>query len=304
MRKILLTFIFICALSFTLFISATAVSGGIVSGSAVNFRSAPSLNSKILYTLQKDDKVILLDKQDDWYKISNKGNIGYMHSDYIEKFDKLITDFGQGIVSGNIVNIRFSAVKDSKIITQLAKNTRITITGIENNYYKITYGDINGYMLSDYITPVKPELQKSKTPLPKVNSPVPVKKTSVLSETASNIIDIAKTLIGIPYLYGGASPDKGFDCSGLVYYVFNKAGISVPRVGFASVGTSIAYSSLKPGDIICFYDNSFSSIGHYGIYIGDGDMIHSPSPGKSVCIETIASGYFNRHFSQGSRVFD
>ncbi len=109
----------------------------------------------------------------------------------------------------------------------------------------------------------------------------------------SGVIAIAKDYLGVPYVWGGTSP-KGFDCSGFTQYVYKKAGVSLPRTSSeqGKVGTKVSRSELRAGDLVMFP-------GHVGIYIGDGKFIHSPSPGKSVCIEDLST---RKNFLYGRRV--
>jgi cell wall-associated NlpC family hydrolase len=95
---------------------------------------------------------------------------------------------------------------------------------------------------------------------------------------------IAKRYLGVPYIYGGASPG-GFDCSGLVMYVYAQVGVSLPHNAAAmySYGSPVAYGDLQAGDLVFF-----SGLGHMGIYIGGGQFIHAPHTGDVVKISNMS----------------
>ena len=101
---------------------------------------------------------------------------------------------------------------------------------------------------------------------------------------AQRIVDTALAMQGTPYAWGGSSP-RGFDCSGLVQYAAASAGISVPRTSRAqaTVGTPVSRADLRPGDLVFFYD----PVGHVGIYLGDGKMVHAPTSGDVVRIADV-----------------
>ena len=112
----------------------------------------------------------------------------------------------------------------------------------------------------------------------------------------SNVVDIAKQYLGTKYTWGGVSPSTGFDCSGYVYYVFNKAGIPIERntaAGYYNIATKV--STPKPGDLVFFAGTSSQpGISHMGIYIGDNQMISAISSG--VKIANIYSSYWKQYF--------
>ena len=87
----------------------------------------------------------------------------------------------------------------------------------------------------------------------------------------------------MPYVWGGASP-AGFDCSGLVSWVYGRLGISLPHNAAAlyGVGRPVPLSAMRPGDLVFF-----SGLGHVGLYLGQGRMIHEPQSGRSVEIEAL-----------------
>ena len=111
------------------------------------------------------------------------------------------------------------------------------------------------------------------------------------------VVSYARHFIGIPYRYGGSTPGGGFDCSGLVRFVYRHFGIALPHSswGDLSHGRRVSRRSLRPGDLVFFYD-----AGHVGIYVGGGHFIDAPHSGARVRISTMGaySGYYGaRRFS-------
>ena len=100
---------------------------------------------------------------------------------------------------------------------------------------------------------------------------------------AERAVKLARSQLGVPYSYGGASPG-GFDCSGLVMWVYGRLGISLPHNAAALYGTGrpVSPAHLRPGDLVFFH-----GLGHVGLYIGRGRMIHAPQTGQLVEIETL-----------------
>ncbi len=105
--------------------------------------------------------------------------------------------------------------------------------------------------------------------------------------THGGVVGIAMQYLGTPYVWGGASP-SGFDCSGLVMYVFSQVGISLPHSSYAQygMGSPVARSDLQPGDLV-FFDG----LGHVGIYVGGGSFIHAPHTGDVVKISSLSGWY-------------
>jgi cell wall-associated NlpC family hydrolase len=93
------------------------------------------------------------------------------------------------------------------------------------------------------------------------------------------VAKIALQAVGVPYRWGGASPAGGFDCSGLVYWAYGRLGVDVPHSSYAlyDLGRRVGRSGLKPGDVLFF-----SGLGHVGLYLGRGRMVHAPQSGRTV----------------------
>ncbi len=110
--------------------------------------------------------------------------------------------------------------------------------------------------------------------------------------------------IGIPYRFGGASPSRGFDCSGLVQYTHRLAGIETPRNSITQLRAikPVPISQLQPGDLI-FYLIRESKVTHVGIYIGNGRFVHAPKPGKNVKTESLRNPFWHNRIVSAGRLY-
>ena len=114
----------------------------------------------------------------------------------------------------------------------------------------------------------------------------------------------ALQLLGINYRYGGTSPDKGFDCSGLVHYTAQASlGLKLPRrsADIARVGAQIKQSDLVVGDLV-FFNTLGRRYSHVGIYIGSGHFVHAPASGGKVRVETMTAGYWKTRYNGARRI--
>lgn len=112
------------------------------------------------------------------------------------------------------------------------------------------------------------------------SSGVRIPRSPAPTATAARVLQTADRYVGIPYVWGGNTPESGFDCSGFTKYVFAEQGISLPRTSReqarAGRGVALDYGAFEPGDILLFAEPN-SAISHVAIYVGDGRIIHASS---------------------------
>jgi cell wall-associated NlpC family hydrolase len=122
------------------------------------------------------------------------------------------------------------------------------------------------------------------------------------TDAASRAADVAVTMTGRPYRYGGSTPE-GFDCSGLVHYSYAQAGVQLSRDTRAlrEQTGEIARTELRPGDLV-FFDQDGKKFSHVGIYLGEGRFVHAPSSGGTVRTDDLQSDYWTRHFVEARRI--
>jgi murein DD-endopeptidase len=131
----------------------------------------------------------------------------------------------------------------------------------------------------------KPARHKLRRPAPKPKRKRKPKPKSSLGERAARV---ALKAVGVPYQWGGSSPAAGFDCSGLVYWAYGRLGVELPRTSYALYdrGRRVARSRLKAGDLLFFF-----GVGHVGLYLGRGQMVHAPRAGRTVEVVSLRSYY-------------
>ena len=137
-----------------------------------------------------------------------------------------------------------------------------------------------------------------------IASPDTAADTPRTSEKVKSALQRAFSLLGTPYRWGGTSPDTGFDCSGLVGYVFRTIGIDLPRVSREMVGAGTPVkdrNALAEGDLV-FFGRNGGRIDHVGIYVGDGKFLHAPRTGRDVTVSSLTTGYWAQKYMQARRV--
>ena len=303
--------------------SSTATASGVkhgiafITGSGLRLRSKASTNSSIVDSASKNEVVVVISKQGDWYKVIYDLQEGYMHADYLKVQTTGNAELGYGKFNNSGVNVRSGAGTSYSSLTKGEKGEKAYIIGISNGWYRIIFDGKIGYVRSDYLDLTEtPYENKSSSKSPKFyrggnstgvepsaealngsNSSANTGSSNTGSVTGNQIAAKAKQYLGVPYKWGGTSP-SGFDCSGFVYYVYRSMGINISRTitTMYKQGTPVSKSDLQPGDIVIFQNTYKSGLSHVGIYVGDGKFIHAPSSGKVVSYADLYSNYYIEHY--------
>ena len=278
-----------------------------VNATSLRLRSGPGTSYTTLNYARNGEVVVLLGKTGDWYQVNYNLQIGYMHKDYLQVTTRENAELGYGKVNGSRVNIRSGPSTGYQIIAQANLGDRAYIIGINNQWFKIIYGDKIGYIRSDYLdlteypyenaaSPNAPRFFRGGKSTGIAPSASALKGSSATANLGDKIVATAKQYLGVPYVWGGTSP-AGFDCSGLVQYVFASHGIQLPRTTKEqwTVGRSISRSDLKVGDLVFFANTYTSGISHIGIYVGDNQFLHASSS-QGVIISSLSNTYWASHY--------
>ena len=262
---------------------------GVLTGDGVCLRAGPGTGYAVLGAYNSGTKMTITGSSGDWYAVTYNGLKGYVYKQYLSQSGATVSvtemEDTPAVTTGG-VNLREgpSTAYTSKRV--LAAGTAVTVTGKSGQWYRVSYGGMSGFVYGDYLS--------------LGDDGRSVEQASTAGE---KIVAQAKKHLGVRYVYGGTSP-SGFDCSGLVYYVYKQCGYSITRTATAQSydGRLVARANMQPGDIIIFYNGAKSAIGHAGIYIGGGQFIHASSGGGRVMISSLSESYYNTRFYSARRV--
>lgn len=275
-------------LTTTAFCGLTLAKEGIVNASVLNVRETPEPDATIIGRLTRNSEIDIIESQNGWHLIGFNGGNGFVSEANVTVLEPQAFYLEApiyGRVNTAALNVRADGSYDAQIIGSMSEGTKVIIIGQKGDFFIVNDGDREVFLATAYVDGISEEEYYAKP------------------QGAQAVVDEAMRYLGTPYVYGGSSP-SGFDCSGFTSYVYRQLGVSLNRTaaGQASNGYAVSKSELQPGDLVMF-NTMGSGIGHVGIYIGDGNMIHSPQPGRSVCIESIYSSYYGSRFVCARRIY-
>ena len=309
--------------------------------SSLKVYTMPSVTARNIANVEKDSEITINYETGNWLNVTYENKEGWARKYFVtgenvvtekdnkkeqeeKKEDTKANEEEKTIESkkgyvdvSSSVNVRKDASTSSDVIDTLLRNTEVTIIGEKGDFYKVEYKDITGYIAKSLISdePVEEVTSRSGSGERKEsadddsNKDEPEKETkssssNTSSKSGSSIVSFAKNYLGYDYTYGGSSPSTGFDCSGFVQYVYTSCGYSMGRTCYAQLdyGSYVSRNNLEQGDIIFFDNSDDGSVGHVGIYIGGGTIIHAENPRTGVKTDTIESGYYNTYYYTARRI--
>ena len=292
---------------------------------STNLKLIPSINATDVLELKVDETVNVVEIINGWVCIKTETATGWIRQEKLKKEEPkeeiqaptLKTKY----VSATSVNVRAEANTNSSVVTTITLNTKVEVSLEENGWSKVKVNNKEGYILSSLLSNTQTQTSRSlntsrtsqttsTTNANTNNNTNNNKQTTTQAQTStqntsssngSAIVATAKKYLGYRYVYGGASPSTGFDCSGFTSYVYKQYGISLNRTaaGQYSNGVAVSRANLQPGDLVMF---GKSGINHVAIYIGGGQIIHASTPATGVRIDSLSTSYYNRNYAGARRI--
>ncbi len=283
-------------------------------GEDTKLKIVPTINATDIIEVKKGEEVEVTEIINDWVCVQTGTAKGWLRKDKIQKEEikqeetveepvEQVEEQPQQSTTKTLyvntatVNLRKEASTSSEIVTTLPVNTAVEVLLEENGWCKVKVSGKEGYIASTLLSDKKQETSRSSETTRKAettstsqatNQNTTTTATAPASGNGAAVVEYAKQFIGIKYVYGGSSPSTGFDCSGFTSYVYKNFGVSLPHSsgGQASVGTAVSKENLALGDLVIYS-------GHVAIYVGGGQVIHAPRPGKTVCIVPLSQAASN-----------
>lgn len=277
--------------------TADAASSSGVATTTVNIRSAASTSSTVVGRLVRGQHVTIAGPAGgDWVKVRFRGATAYVDRDYLDRAGarpaapRTLSSAGTKIATGDL-NVRAGGSRRDRVVGELAEGSAITITGrFSHGYAEFSQQGSLRWVYAAYLAEQvggSTGAQPVSAPTTPVARPVVQPGPETTGSKGQIALAFARAQLGEPYVFGATGPDR-WDCSGLTHAAWRAAGVSIPRTTYTQVkiGTRVARSDLRLGDLVFFYGSSPS---HVGLYAGNGMIIAAPRPGKTVSYTSISS---------------
>lgn len=309
---------------------------GWVNTYALNLRSSANTDSNILGALTKGEKVSGT-LENGWLKINHNGQVAYIASDYLSNTEvkkpvvenkqetkaqnnqqtpapakqenKVQSQAYTGWVNTAALNVRAGASTSNNIIGNYTMGDKVS-GQLANGWLKVNYNGQTGYISANLLSNTEVSKPQQVVQNNRQASNVQAQQASVqqapqVSASGQAVANIASSMLGRPYVWGGTSPN-GFDCSGLVQYAYKQVGVNLARTSYAQAGNgySVSLNSLQAGDILLFSYNGGASIEHVAIVTdSSGNFVHASTPSTGVITGNINAPWCKSSIVGARRIF-
>ena len=286
----------------------------------VNVRSLPSTEGEIVGRIYDTAVAQILStagEENDWFQIISGNVEGYIKAEFFiygdeaaQVMDQYVTVYAK--VLADRLNVRKEASTESDRIGYIDQGEKVKVLANLGEWIQVHYTEEEtGYVSAEYVT-LSEEYTYARTmeeewallaaarareersthseeEASEILTDIAFPDTTYTSneELRKNIVDYALQYVGNKYVSGGSSLSTGTDCSGFTCFIYADFGYSIsrtPQGQYTSAGSSIDYSQIQPGDIICYSSNAGKSCTHVALYIGDGQIVHAANSRKGVII--------------------
>ena len=283
----------------------------VVTDGPLNVRSGAGTDYDRVGTLARGDVVSVTEERaDGWFAITSSDLSGYVSAQYLSfDLDSVQPEPRQAVVTDGPLNVRSGAGSGYGRVGSLNRGTVVTVTDQSvEGWYGVTHGNLSGYASAQYLSfdldsvATSTGSASSSTSSNSASSSAPVGSAGS-SSVGESAAALAASLVGKPYVYGAAGPN-GFDCSGLMYYIYRQLGYSIARGSSSQYNQSgyfVSTSEMQPGDLVYFFDPKFDSSGgtlpttHVGIYVGNNQFIHASTTSYQVQYDALFGGYYGSY---------
>ncbi|EOO70883.1 N-acetylmuramoyl-L-alanine amidase [Bacillus cereus BAG1O-1] len=286
--------------------NVTVQTGGtyVVNATSLRVRTGPATYHSVIGGVLNGMKLNVVGSEGSWFKVNYQGKTGYVSSEFV-KFVKGGTTtpeqpeqpnqgaIGDYYINASALNVRSGEGTNYRIIGALPQGQKVQVISENSGWSKINYNGQTGYIGTRFLskTPVGGAVDNKPNENQNNNNN---NNTSNNSGDSSSILAYAKSMQGVPYVWGGSSAN-GVDCSGYIYHVFKKFGHNISRQSVAGYWSSLPKtSSPQPGDLIYFQNTYKAGPSHMGIYLGGGSFIQAGD--KGVAIASLSNSYWKSHF--------
>jgi len=289
--------------------NVTVQTGGtyVVNATSLRVRTGPATYHSVIGGVLNGTKLNVVGSEGSWFKVNYQGKTGYVSSEFV-KFVKGGTTtpeqpeqpnqgaIGDYYINASALNVRSGEGTNYRIIGALPHGQKVQVISENSGWSKINYNGQTGYIGTRFLskTPVGGAVDNKPNDNQNNNQNNNNNNTNNNSGDSSSILAYAKSMQGVPYVWGGTSAN-GVDCSGYIYHVFKKFGHNISRQSVAGYWSSLPKTSTpQPGDLIYFQNTYKAGPSHMGIYLGGGSFIQSGD--KGVAIVSLNNSYWKSHF--------